>query len=103
MYGYSSYGSDLFSLLGFAGGIWLSLTFIAFVAAIVCTVLLYRKYVSSFDKNQLKNAKHDFGPFLRFWEILVRKDPHCSVYLQHVFYCLRERCSGYQPSFDAYL
>ena len=63
MYGYSSYGSDLFSLLGFAGGIWLSLTFIAFVAAIV---LLYRKYVSSFDKNQLKNAKHDFGPFLRF-------------------------------------
>ena len=66
MYGYSSYGSDLFSLLGFAGGIWLSLTFIAFVAAIVCTVLLYRKYVSSFDKNQLKNAKHDFGPFLRF-------------------------------------
>ena len=66
MYGYSSYGSDLFSLLGFAGGIWLSLTFVAFVAAIVCTVLLYRKYVSSFDKNQLKNAKHDFGPFLRF-------------------------------------
>lgn len=66
MYGYSSYGSDLFSLLGFAGGIWLSLTFIAFVAAIVYTVLLYRKYVSSFDKNQLKNAKHDFGPFLRF-------------------------------------
>ena len=53
MYGYSSYGSDLFTLLGFAGGIWLSLTFIAFVAAIVCTVLLYRKYVSSFDKNQL--------------------------------------------------
>ena len=38
MYGYSSYGFDLFSLLGFAGGIWLSLTFIAFVAAIVCTV-----------------------------------------------------------------
>ena len=32
MYGYSSYGSDLFSLLGFAGGICLSLTFIAFVA-----------------------------------------------------------------------
>lgn len=66
MYGYSSYGPDLFSLLGFAGGIWVSLTFIAFVAAIVCTVLLYRKYVSSFDKSQLKNAKHDFGPFLRF-------------------------------------
>lgn len=66
MYGYSSYGSDLFSLLGFAGGIWLSLTFIAFVAAIVCTVLLYRKYVYSFDKAQLKSAKHDFGPFLRF-------------------------------------
>lgn len=66
MYGYSSYGPDLFSLLGFAGGIWLSLTFIAFIAAIVCTVLLYRKYVSSFDNNQLKNAKHDFGPFLRF-------------------------------------
>lgn len=61
MYGYSSYGPDLFSLLGFAGGIWVSLTFIAFVAAIVCTVLLYRKYVSSFDKSQLKNAKHDFG------------------------------------------
>ena len=38
MYGYSSYGPDLFSLLGFAGGIWVSLTFIAFVAAIVCTV-----------------------------------------------------------------
>lgn len=66
MYGYSSYGPDLFSLLGFAGGIWLSLTFIAFVAAIVCTVLLYRKYVYSFDKAQLKSAKHDFGPFLRF-------------------------------------
>lgn len=28
--------------------------------------MLYRKYVSSFDNNQLKNAKHDFGPFLRF-------------------------------------
>lgn len=66
MYGYSSYGFDLFSLLGFAGGIWLSLTFIAFVAAIVCTVLLYRKYVYSFDKAQLKSAKRDFGPFLRF-------------------------------------
>lgn len=73
MYGYSSYGSDLFSLLGFAGGIWLSLTFIAFVAAIVCTVLLYRKYVSSFDKNQLKNAKHDFGPFLRFEKFWSKK------------------------------
>ena len=57
MNGYSSYGSDLFSLLGFAGGIWLSLTFIAFVAAIVCTVLLYRKYVSSFDKKSAEECK----------------------------------------------
>ena len=43
MYGYSSYGSDLFSLLGFAGGIWPSLTFIAFVAAIVCTVFVVQE------------------------------------------------------------
>ncbi len=59
-------GSDIFSLLSLSGGIWLSLTLAAFIAAIVCTVLLYRKYVSEPGASKVPGAKHDFGPFLRF-------------------------------------
>lgn len=59
-------GSDIFSLLSLSGGIWLSLTLVAFIAAIVCTVLLYRKYVSEPGASKVPGAKHDFGPFLRF-------------------------------------
>lgn len=68
MLGGSSYrgGSDIFSLLSISGGIWLSLTFIAFIAAIVCTVLIYKKYVSEPVVNKAPGSKHDFGPFLRF-------------------------------------
>lgn len=68
MLGGSSYrgGSDIFSLLSISGGIWVSLTFIAFIAAIVCTVLIYKKYVSEPAVNKAPGSKHDFGPFLRF-------------------------------------
>lgn len=67
MYGSSYYGgSDVLSLLAAAGGVWLTLSFIAFVAAIVCTVLIYRKFVSSQEHRGNSLGKHDFGPFLRF-------------------------------------
>lgn len=67
MYGSSYYGGgDIFSLLYFAGSAWAALSFVAFVAAVVCTVLLYRKYVSSSPQVAKRNGKHDFGPFFRF-------------------------------------
>lgn len=68
MYGSSSYcgGTDVLSLLFSAGGAWVALSFVAFVAAIVCAVLLYKKFVSGSDTPRFNGKKHDFGPFLRF-------------------------------------
>lgn len=67
MYGSSySSGSDFFSLIFAAGGAWVALSFIAFIAAIVCTVLLYKKYVAEAKTHQVAVSKRDFGPFLRF-------------------------------------
>lgn len=67
MYGSSYYGgSDVVSLLAAAGGVWVTLSFVAFIAAIVCTVLIYRKFVSSQEHVGASMGKHDFGPFLRF-------------------------------------
>lgn len=68
MLGSSSYRSDtdIFGLLSLSGGIWISLTFVAFIAAIVCTVLIYKKYVSEDKVNPKAGLKHDFGPFIRF-------------------------------------
>lgn len=60
-------GTDVLSLLFSAGGAWAALSFVAFVAAIVCAVLLYRKYVSApGTPRTAPGAKRDFGPFLRF-------------------------------------
>lgn len=65
MYGSSSYygGTDVLSLLFSAGGAWVALSFVAFVAAIVCAVLLYKKFVSGSDTPRFNGKKHDFGPF----------------------------------------
>ena len=76
MYGSpSSYygGTDVISLLFSAGAAWVTLSFIAFVAAIVCAVLLYRKYVSTHEAHRPTGAKHDFGPFLRFEKFWTEK------------------------------
>lgn len=67
MYGSSYYGgSDVFSLLAAAGGVWVALSFLAFIASIVCTVLIYKRFVSSQGHQSSSASKHDFGPFIRF-------------------------------------
>lgn len=67
MYGYglgmgpSSNGLSIAFLLGF----------LAFVGAIVITVLLYRKFIATDNFYKLTNFKHDWGPFFRFEHLIV--------------------------------
>lgn len=75
-YGYGGYGynSNPFDqLLGF-GSAFGVLMFIAFIAAIVLTVMGYKRFVS--DKNELHLSfkdKESWGPFLRFDILLIDK------------------------------
>ncbi|MDY4014993.1 DUF4282 domain-containing protein, partial [Parafannyhessea umbonata] len=75
-YGYGGYGynSNPFDqLLGF-GSAFGVLMFIAFIAAIVLTVMGYKRFVS--DKNELHLSfkdKKSWGPFLRFDILLIDK------------------------------
>lgn len=50
-YGYNAFANTL--------GTGLVLGFIAFVAAIVVTVLLYRKFIASANVHKLPGVKHD--------------------------------------------
>lgn len=72
MYGYGSGLSNVQSsaILG-SFGIFMVLGFIAFVAAIVVTVLLYRKFVS--DGTPRVSGKRDWRPFFRFETLLIDK------------------------------
>ncbi len=72
MYGYGSGFSNVQSsaILG-SFGIFLVLGFIGFVAAIVVTVLLYRKFVS--DGTPRVSGKRDWRPFFRFETLLIDK------------------------------
>ena len=60
MFNSSYYGGILPST-----GTGLVLSVIAFIAAIVVTVLLYMKYISE-GKVTTQATKHDWGPFFRF-------------------------------------
>lgn len=72
MYGYGNGLSNVQSsaILG-SFGIFMVLGFIAFVAAIVVTVLLYRKFVS--DGTPRVSGKRDWRPFFRFETLLIDK------------------------------
>ncbi len=72
MYGYGSGLNNVQSsaILG-SFGIFLVLGFIGFVAAIVVTVLLYRKFVS--DGTPRVSGKRDWRPFFRFETLLIDK------------------------------
>ena len=62
-YGYNAFANTL--------GTGLVLGFIAFVAAIVVTVLLYRKFIASANVHKLPGVKHDWGPFFRFEHLII--------------------------------
>lgn len=67
---YSSYG---FSSIAATAGIGLVLMVLAFIAAIVVTVLLYRKYISAQKPVRVPGTKRDWGPFFRFENLIVEK------------------------------
>lgn len=73
MYGYGSSGfsSVQSNALLASFGIYMVLGFIAFVAAIVVTVLLYKKFVS--DGTPQVSGKRDWRPFFRFETLLIDK------------------------------
>lgn len=78
-YGTSGYdtGYDLFSGIG-AGlmaslGSALLLGFVAFIAAIVVTVILYKKYLKDPMKVKTPGQKRDWGAFFRFENLIVEK------------------------------
>lgn len=62
-YGYNAFANTL--------GTGLVLGFIAFVAAIVVTVLLYRKFISTDNIHKVPGVKHDWGPFFRFEHLII--------------------------------
>ncbi len=73
MYGYgSSFSSVQSNALLASFGIYAVLGFIAFVAAIVVTVLLYRKFISD-GAPQGASDKRDWRPFFRFETLLIDK------------------------------
>lgn len=72
MFGSSSSSSGMYAL-AYAGASIFVLGFIAFVAAIVVTVLLYKKYVSTGQPVKVPGAKRDWGPFFRFEDLWVEK------------------------------
>lgn len=67
MFNSSYYGGILPST-----GTGLVLSVIAFIAAIVVTVLLYMKYISE-GKVTTQATKHDWGPFFRFESLIIEK------------------------------
>lgn len=66
-----SYGTSGLDTLVYAGAAGMVLGFIAFIAAIVVTVLLYKKYVSTGQPAKVPGMKRDWGPFFRFEELWI--------------------------------
>lgn len=65
---YSSYSG-----IATTAGIGLVLMVLAFIAAIVVTVLLYRKFISSQKPIKVPGAKYNWAPFFRFENLIVEK------------------------------
>lgn len=78
-YGYNSYGNPLTSWANFGGALGV-LMLIAFIAAIVLTVMGYKRYIS--DKSDMHlslSDKRSWGPFLRFESCsLTRSSRRCT-------------------------
>lgn len=68
MYGSYGYG---YNTMANTIGIGLVLGFIAFVAAIVVTVLFYKKFIAVDNIHKVSNLKHDWGPFFRFEHLII--------------------------------
>ncbi|MGN0076567.1 MAG: DUF4282 domain-containing protein [Parafannyhessea sp.] len=72
-YGYDSYSNPLTSWANFGGALGV-LMLIAFIAAIVLTVMGYKRFIS--DKSDMHlsfSDKRSWGPFLRFDVLLIDK------------------------------
>ncbi len=54
-------------------GVVVLLIFVAFVAAIVVTVMLYKKYISAGKAVRAGGLKRDWGPFFRFESLIIEK------------------------------
>ena len=63
---YGSYGS-----VATQAGVGLVLAFIAFIAAIVVTVIFYRKFISVDNVYKTPGVKGDWGPFFRFEHLII--------------------------------
>ena len=74
-YGYENYGYGGPSFgIGAAGGIFVTLVVIGFIAAIVLAVVVYRKYASDGNEQPLSfKDKSTWGPFLRFDKLVIDK------------------------------
>lgn len=73
MYGYG-YGYSPYSQAASFGSAYLILCFIGFVAAIVLTILLYRKFGRTAGEQGLKPTdKSTWGPFIRFETMWIDK------------------------------
>lgn len=73
-YGYGMGGSPLNSLLQ-AGTAFTVLSIVAFIASIVCTVIVYKKYVSTADAYSRVNRdkQETLRSFLRFDTLIIEK------------------------------
>ncbi len=72
MYNYDMYDSGLYGAGAIAGALTL-LSFVAFVAAIVVTVLFYRKFIATGKPVKQATGKRDWGPFFRFDSLIIEK------------------------------
>ena len=70
MYGSYGYGGG-YSALATSAGVGLLLGFLAFVAAIVVTVLFYKKFVAVDNVYKAPGLKRDWGPFFRFEHLII--------------------------------
>lgn len=75
MYGSYAYGYGGYNGLIATASISLLLGFVAFVAAIVVTVLFYKKYIAVDNIHKVQPSQalkhHDWGPFFRFEHLIV--------------------------------
>lgn len=75
MYGSYAYGYGGYNGLIATASIGLLLGFVAFVAAIVVTVLFYKKYIAVDNIHKVQPSQalkhHDWGPFFRFEHLIV--------------------------------
>lgn len=62
-----------FDALAVSTGAGLVLSVLAFIAAIVVTILLYQKFISEKTPAKTPEGKRDWGPFFRFETLLIEK------------------------------